>query len=787
MDSTLGISAALARISPPGRFATHFTQPADGLHIEIDGLGPVPLPIDPLVARALCEAAELAMHGFKDETRMDTRVRDTWEIPAARIRIDEARWQRVLSAALQRIHKALGMPEGSVLRADLHNLLVYEKGQFFARHQDSEKSDGMLATLVVSLPSRFTGGRFVIEHQGASLRAGGSATRLGFTAFFADCAHEAQPVKSGYRVVLTYNLSVVVSANAPVAPAQNSHVDDLVALLRRHFTMPAAARWAGDTRSDPPDRLIYLLDHQYTQRGLDWTLLKNADAPRVAALRSAADALDCECILALADVRETWSCEGGADEDPWDEGGEYYGDEGPEDSAQDLELGELIDGDIELRHGLSAAGMPVDVMGARADDSELCLTRPSRELKPFQSEYEGFMGNYGNTLDRWYHRAAVVIWPRARSFELSAKAAPASALQSIHACLCEGQGQQAAELVHRLLPYWKHLPIDDIRLAGLALKTAYSLNDAELAVDLLAPFQAVSIPVTGVEDFAGLSKRYSLSWCRALLQRWADTRDRQHIGVEQRDRWIAEVLPALGEACCAINPDEGPELASLLIENQWTWLQHRIREEQCSSRIGARERTQRLRALDAPLLGVLEASVMAGAGHVSSQIRDLLAHETNALPIEVTILLLRHAQKHVPIDAPVAAQLGALQSYAVRELERRLAQPARASDDWSIAVQLDCRCQDCKTLTSFLTASGERLRNWPLVTAGREHIAQTIHRHDLPVTCSTVRKGRPYTLVLEKSLALFQREALSRQRWCQDLECLRAFDWSESRSSPVRR
>ena len=30
--------------------------------------------------------------------------------------------------------------------------------------------------------------------------------------------------------------------------------------------------------------------------------------------------------------------------------------------------------------------------------------------------FEGFTGNAGMTLERWYHRAAIVIWPRDKHF-----------------------------------------------------------------------------------------------------------------------------------------------------------------------------------------------------------------------------------------------------------------------------------------------------------------------------------------------------------------------------------
>jgi hypothetical protein len=51
-------------------------------------------------------------------------------------------------------------------------------------------------------------------------------------------------------------------------------------------------------------------------------------------------------------------------------------------------------------------------------------TRPSVDLEPFESEHEGYTGNAGNTVEHWYHRAAVVLWPRERTFVIRAKASP---------------------------------------------------------------------------------------------------------------------------------------------------------------------------------------------------------------------------------------------------------------------------------------------------------------------------------------------------------------------------
>jgi hypothetical protein len=418
------IGLLLGRIGPAGSFATRQTVPVDDLRVEVKEIGRIRLPITAATARKLCAVARPARHGFKDQTRLDTGVRDSWEIPKSRISIDQRRWKKTLAPALDRIRRRLGLPEACRLEARLHNLLVYAPGQFFLAHQDSEKTDRMIGTLVVSLPSRFTGGAIVIEHHDEKIHVGGSARQLTFIAFYADCRHEVRPIKQGHRVVLTYNL--IAEGNAAAARPPTGRVDALTRHVRDYFETSAPPRWSGDRKREPPERLVYLLDHEYTQRGLAWNRLKNADAARAAALREVARRLDCEIFLALADVHETWSCEDeyqGYGGSRWD----WAYDEDDEDEDE-LELGvtepeltELVDSDVELRHWIGpGGGRPETITGGVGAD-ELCYTKPSVDFEPFESEHEGYMGNWGNTVDRWYHRAAVVLWPRERTFVIRAR------------------------------------------------------------------------------------------------------------------------------------------------------------------------------------------------------------------------------------------------------------------------------------------------------------------------------------------------------------------------------
>ncbi len=84
-----------------------------------------------------------------------------------------------------------------------------DEGSFFVQHRDTEKATGMFATLVIVLPSNYSGGELVIRHgeQVVTLNMHrDEPSELTFAAFYADCVHEVQPITQGCRLTLIYNL-----------------------------------------------------------------------------------------------------------------------------------------------------------------------------------------------------------------------------------------------------------------------------------------------------------------------------------------------------------------------------------------------------------------------------------------------------------------------------------------------------------------------------------------------------------------------------------------------------
>jgi hypothetical protein len=769
----------LAAIEPTGSFATRRTAPAADLRLEVKGIGRIPFPITRASARRLAAIARPARYGLKDRTRLDRRIRDTGEIANKLITIDEIRWAGTLAPMLEAIRQDLGLPDGVELTAALHNLLIYEPGQFFASHQDSEKADDMLGTLVVILPAPFTGGAMVIEHHDARVTYRGSGRGLTLVAFYADCHHEVRPVTSGHRVVLTCNLMAARKPSANATPVSEHRVQTLARPIRRYFDTPQPPRWSGDTRRECPDRLVYLLDHQYTRRSLAWHRLKNADARRAAALRAVAQRLDCEIALALADVRESWSCEDEFDmfaghqrRDGWrwhDDDEEF--DEEERDDAEASEpftLIELLDSDVQLRHWIAEAGA-VEGMSGDVDRGEVCCTQASNGLEPFASEHEGYMGNYGNTVDRWYHRAAVVLWPRERTFVIRAKSAPHSAIDVIRHAIDQRELDHARSLAGRLTPFWSEVAPRESRRGFLEciLSVAGNLDNRELASALLHPFTLERVTPRAAAKLSTLCERYTFSWCEAILDAW--TSERRGDPEQRLMVWTAS-LPAVCRAACARGSTEGLQLARWLVANRWdavakAW--NEVRDQPNPNAVA-----ESACKLGRPILGVLDGSLVAGDLERHTQVLQTVMASDSRYPLVGLLHMLRTAYESRRPDDLQMLGLSNVHTHCVRALGLLVREPVRASGDWSIAASLSCRCRLCATLGEFLRDPTQRHFEWPLAKDARSHIHRMVDSHGLPVSHVTRRAGRPFTLVLTKTNAVLEREAAERARWVRDLEWL---------------
>jgi hypothetical protein len=559
-------------------------------------------------------------------------------------------------------------------------------------------------------------------------------------------------------------------------------------LLREHFST-SVPRYEGGPVTASPNRLVYLLDHEYTPRGLTWRRLKGADTHRVSLLRAAAGQADCETVLALADIRTTHDAQPAYEGYGYRDQGWYDGDYDEKDSdAGDASGSEgeyhihgLIDSEVTLTHWTGPDGTRLEETSLYVDSRQVCASTPADGLAPYSSQYEGYMGNWGNTLDRWYHRAAVIVWPREQAFANRAETSPTWALDEIAVMASAGDIPGARAAAATLAPFWdtalgSRLPEDKDRIAGIfgsALRAADAVADAPTAAMLLRPFHLEDLGQDSVEPFGIIAVRYGQPWTGELLRTWFDGHRPAwaYDGGQQRPQWVADRLPGL---CARLHASGGVAAAAAqqLVELAWEWMAKAIGAALASSSPSrcARE----LGDLGRPLASVLAAAAAIGAADPADTVSGYVRKQGDAVTaLEMSAL---HAAADSARDgARSEASVGDLAADCAARLRARLACPQRASGDWSIEFPVGgCACDLCDTLRVFLADQSRRTFEWPLAKQGRQHVHAQIDAAELPVTHETRRQGRPYTLVLNKTDAIFAREQEARIRDETDLKWLAA-------------
>ena len=396
------LAAILADVRRPGAFAVsgRVELPAPGL--EVEGVGPVALPLLPAQAGQLLAAAEPAPYGKGEQTLIDPAVRHCRQIGAERVRLTGRHWTGTLASMVERAAAGFGLT--GAVEAEFYKLLLYPPGGFFVGHRDTEKAPGMFATLVVVLPSLHDGGELLVRHRGREERFDlrpADAGEAGFAAFYADCIHEVRPVTAGCRLVLIYNL--VRKGKPPAPPDYDGERIRAAAVLRA---------WAEDG-ADAAVKLVWPLEHVYTPAELGFATLKGADAGIAEVLAGATADAGCDLHLARLTIEES----GGAEcfqRSRW--------------SETEFEAGEVFDRSETLSDWLRPDDTPVALGALPLEDGEIAPPDALEDLRPDEEEFHEATGNAGASFERSYRRAALVLWPRARRFTVLRQGGQGAAL-----------------------------------------------------------------------------------------------------------------------------------------------------------------------------------------------------------------------------------------------------------------------------------------------------------------------------------------------------------------------
>lgn len=745
---------ALRKIDRPGSFCTRGRLPAVLPGLEVAGIGAIALPLKRRPAATLKKHARQAPYGKGEQTLVDTNVRRVWELDADEVTLANPEWPQAVEQAVREVQSQFGL-EQQKLASHLYKLLFYEPGSFFVSHRDGEKLDRMVATLVVVLPSEHEGGQLVVRHDGReeTIDFGGEPSRFHtqYAAFYADCEHEIRPVTKGYRLALVYNLTLARSKQRITAPTSGAEIDAAGRIL---------GRWK-DTRS--PAKLAVLLDHQYTKTGLTCDALKGVDRAKASVLFEAARRSGCDAHLALVTLWQSGEAEPTDGYRGYDRYGyTSYGD------ADDHEMGEIYDWSLTAEQFSDADGNHVAFGQIPLKDDEVVAEQPIHEGEPDEQDFEGYTGNAGMTLDRWYHRAAVVLWPAEERFDVLCEAGVESAVVGLAQMMSQWRGakkgeqaaleQQCLQFAERIISNWPSCEFRDrYAVEGAAdqpeemLPLLEELGDLSLIARWIGGVLASDVTVDPGKSLGDVCKR--LGWTtfqdelRAVFQKTTNET------IARNARLLADCCLRRGrsverrELCAAL----AQEMLSALVawdsrKREYDWRACKVDRSELVPLL-----IKSFLAIDEPeLLGNL-VDHMAGL----PKAYDLTTVQMPAL-VKLKPWLRRNVKRPC---SPLHQWLTALRD----ELASRVAHPPRQPTDWRRAAAIRCTCADCKQLSDFLKRPNEETLRLALSKERRRHLHQIIDENRLDVTHVTERLGRPYTLVCTKTNGSYERSRKAHQ------------------------
>lgn len=813
----------LSRIDRPGTYCTSGLMPPVFPGLEVTGAGTVALPLDERQAAALRKLARQAPYGKGTQTLVDTDVRRVWEIDADQVTLANPEWQEALQIVVSAVQAGLGL-EQQQLEAHLYKLLLYEPGSFFLAHRDGEKLDGMVATLVIALPAPHEGGELVVRHEGQTETVDfskDSRFQIQYAAFYADCEHEIRPVTSGYRLTLVYNLTLEKLKRTITAPTSREHIDAVASLLRQWSDRKpkTSAASTGATAS----KLAVLLDHQYTEAGLTCDALKGVDRARAEILFAAARAAGCDASLALVTYWESGSAQPSGDYGYGSRRhrgyGRYdddYGDD--DDDGGEHIMDEVFDSSLTAAHFSDADGNSLAFGRIPLDESELVSKQPLTEGKPDQEDFEGFTGNAGMTLERWYHRAAVMIWPEASRFDILCKAGVDAAVGGLEQMIRrwqqappneqDGVRQPCLDFASRIIAHWPervlasgHVArygytdvgatdsdeeeIDDDDLEGeddddfgeepahpqaTSTSSFFTANRRSLPSDEAA--KTALRPLISLLDELGEVSLIS-AWLRNVLARDATVDPGQTLGdLCQRYGWTTfqKELRTLFEH----TSNETLERQARLLAD-WSLRQDdNIDRRKLCSELAQQlmsvvehwnprpaQRDWQARNVDLPALlppliqAFLALDEPALLGRLAKYVLDR-PKEFDLTTVQVPALLSLETWVNQTVKRSSAPLMDWLAA-VLAELNSRKSHPPKEPADWRRESKTGCACADCLELSRFLKDPNTKTLRLPLAERRRQHLHQIIDGKRLDATHVTERKGRPYTLVCTKTQASYER------------------------------
>ena len=746
--------------------------------IEVGNIGVLKFPLKPKTVKSLVEHCQIAPFGKGTKTIVDTKVRNTFELSPDRFRVSDE-WNAKVAGVVAKVAAELGLPPDE-LQAELYKLLVYQEGGFFVPHRDSEKNDGMIASLIIALPNPFRGGALVVRHSPSQemrflFDEAASGNLVSYAAFYADCEHEVRRVESGVRVCLCYNMIL-----RPPKTARGKR--RTVAVEDSPLTASVCSWFA----AHPSRPLVFAMEHQYTERGLSRSLLKGTDRALSDLIVSVAEETDCHIHLAHVSRHLHQFADDGSFED-WDR----YGGRSRSRAGRTLQIGETYEDELLGTQWTNLSGTKQSWGDLPLDVTSIVSEIPIDDWKPTSEEYEGYTGNAGNTLDRWYHRTAIVLWPKTQHYNVVASAGYVTCIPLFTRLMSKlaRSARTRKESVRReciafalaIISRWpivcqqhwqsrtpdhSHSPLQQF------LDHLITLNDQETVVALLSQVAARDQTLSLKILIQHACQEFGVAAMAAGLQALMTppTNQRRHEDLPVRNlEWLAAV--------CELNSmdAEARKVVGDLCRRAVTWFCERIPEQRF---YGYREDASEKNTEDAGLPLLFRALLNCGCNEEFCRVIQFVESNPSHFTLEHSqVPTLKHLvswslQRCGQVPQPLQKWLAAVR----RQLEMATAHEPEPPADWTRPSVVSCRCEYCARLSEFLQDPNSEVGRIPARQDIRSHLIQQISKQRFDLTHELEKLKSPFSLVLTKTQDSFNRTL---KRYQLDRQLLKALPPSD--------
>ena len=448
--------------------------------------------------------------------------------------------------------------------------------------------------------------------------------------------------------------------------------------------------------------------------------------------------------------------------------------------ASQHEMGEIFETSLTAEHLIDSEGngLPIGVLNVEED--EVLDPEALQDVTP-EEEFEGYTGNAGMTLERWYRHAAIILWPERRHFEI----------------LCDRDSRSVVPVLIQMLARW--------RKSGREQAPVLKEQCLQLATAILAKWSENRFARTFPKEPKAAD----------LLKTLAELDDPKLIRAFLGDVMVKDVSVDPGASVSAVCEKHGwgtfqGELAAVMkgttiesIERNVRLLQHlcgtKTRKEagwvelcrtlalELVAALEAIDREKeasgwRAEEVDRPnvLAGLAQALLVSQQPELLSRVVAHALELPKVYPLRtahVPALEVLHPwlKKHVK-KAPRALKQWVA---ACREqLESLTARAPLQPNDCRRTADIACKCADCGELKRFLVDPLESVHRFRMSQDRRSHLESTIQTHGCDLDLKTERTGSPHTLVCTKNTASYREKLKTYHQDQKHLATIRAIEAS---------